>query len=178
VRNPLKSLKQRPSTDLARRVYEEYGPELERFLGRRASSPEDARDLAQSVYLRLLQLPRDEVIRNPQGFMYRIARNVAHELRLRDRKNPVVYDSKLLDDASARTPDDSQGDLAHRMHFARETQRLLQSLPKNYQACLLLRKRHGLTPDEIAHELGLTKKTVQRYLIRAMAHFKSHFREP
>ncbi len=176
--NSLNTLEQRSPADLARRVYEEYGPELERFLGRRAASAEDARDLAQSVYLRLLQLPRDEVIQNPQGFMYRIARNIAHELRLRDRKNPVVYNSELLDDASARTPDESQGDLAHRMHFARETQRLLQGLPKNYQACLLLRKRYGLTPDEIARELGLTKKTVQRYLIRAMAHFKSQFREP
>src|SRR5689334_1666096 len=107
MRNPLKSLTRRQPTELVRRVYEEYGAELERFLGRRASNPEDARDLAQNVYLRLLQLPRDEVIQNPQGFIYRIARNVAHEFRLRDSKNPVVYNSDVLDDACGCTPDDS-----------------------------------------------------------------------
>jgi DNA-directed RNA polymerase specialized sigma24 family protein len=41
---------------------------------------------------------------------------------------------------------------------------------------LLLRKRDGLSPDEIALRMGLTKATVYTYLIRAVAQFKAHFR--
>lgn len=163
--------------DLTRRVYEEYGAELERFLGRRAQCAEDARDLAQNVYLRLLQLPRDEVVRNPQGFMYRIARNIAHEFRLRDRNNPVVCDSELVEEIDARTAVDNSVDPAYRLGLEREIEQLLDTLPKNYKACLLMRKRLGMSPDEIARELGLTRKTVQRYLIRAMAHFRKEFKE-
>ena len=177
MRNPLKSLGRHRPKSLAERVYEEYGPELERFLGRRASCAEDARDLAQNVYLRLMQLPREEVVRNPQAFMYRIARNIAHEFRLRDRRSPVVFDSQRVDEVDARDAETESVDPAYRLDLERKTQRLLDELPDNYQACLLLRKRHGLTPEEIARELGLTKKTVQRYLIRAMAHFRRGFEE-
>jgi RNA polymerase sigma factor (sigma-70 family) len=177
VRNPLKSSTRKPPKGLALRVYEEYGVELERFLGRRAPSAEDARDLAQNVYLRLLQIPRDQVVRNPQGFMYRIARNIAHEFRLRDRNNPVVCDSDLVEEFDARTAEEDTIDPAHRLNLEREIQQLLDTLPKNYKACLLMRKRLGMSPDEIAKELGLTRKTVQRYLIRAMAHFRKEYRE-
>ena len=176
--NPLKSLRPPATGALARRVYEEYGTELERFLGRRAPCADDARDLAQNVYLRLMQLPRDQVIRNPQGFMYRIARNIAHEFRLRHRGNPVVFDSALVDDVDRRSFDEDTMDAAYQLDLEREIGRLLDSMPKHYKTCLLMRKMHGMTPGEIAKALGLTQKTVQRYLIRAIAYFKSEFTEP
>jgi len=54
----------------------------------------------------------------------------------------------------------------------------LHRIAKHYKTCLLMRKMHGMTPGEIAKALGLTQKTVQRYLIRAIAYFKSEFTEP
>src|SRR5688500_12076307 len=72
------------------RVFEEYGPKLDRFLRGRVGSTHDARDLAQETYLRFTQVARQEEIRNPQALLYRLAANLVYEFRVRERYSRVV----------------------------------------------------------------------------------------
>jgi DNA-directed RNA polymerase specialized sigma24 family protein len=53
-----------------RAAYEVYGKALHRYLMRRLSNAEAARDLAQEVYLRLLRVPDAAAIRTLQAYVF------------------------------------------------------------------------------------------------------------
>ena len=164
------------ASEATRLAFEQYRPVLHRFLVRRLHSTADAQDLAQDVYLRFLQIAQREAVREPQAFLYRLASNMVFELRVRQRNSPVSFDSELVA-AQPEPPSESPSDDAFGLvSSAEQLDRVLNQLPKTYQTVLLLRKRDGLTPDEIAAKLGLTKATVYTYLIRAIAQFKAGFK--
>ena len=76
--------------------------ELVRFLSLRLPNQDDARDLAQEAYLRMLRLNDDHYIRHPEAYLFRIASNLVHEYWLAAR-------SESMD--SAREPDDFPSNL-------------------------------------------------------------------
>ena len=53
--------------------------DLERFLHSRVSNAEDARDLAQEAFMRILRLERAEYIRRPEQYLLRVATDLAFE---------------------------------------------------------------------------------------------------
>ncbi len=134
---------------------------------RRLRSAQQAQDLAQEAYLRLLRVERAELIRQPRAYLYRIAVNLVTEFRLRSQRDPVMYDSETLTEVAERTAEaSSEGE---RSGDAREVERLLEQLPPLYRAILVLRKRDGLSYAEIAQQLGISVHTVKKYLARAVA---------
>ncbi len=71
------------SNPLAFEWFEQFQPLIRKALRSRTSRPSDVDDLAQEVYLRLLRVPEPELVTNPQGYLYRVALNVAEEWRQR-----------------------------------------------------------------------------------------------
>jgi RNA polymerase sigma factor (sigma-70 family) len=172
VTQPRSSKRLSPSSDVTQRAFEEFGGELQRFLTRRMRCAHTARDLAQDVYLRFMLVSRREGIRNARAFLYQLASNLVHEFRVRQQHTQVVYDSDLLEAADHRRAVETDTDPGDRLSSAEELERLLSPLPKAYRAVLIMRKRDGLSPDEIAQRLGFSKKTVYEYLTRALARVK------
>lgn len=155
--------------DLTGSAFEAYGGELHRFLTRRTRCTQTARDLAQDAYLRFMLVSRREHIRNAQAFLYQLASNLVYELKVRERHSRVVFDSDLLEAADQRSAVETEADPLDLLESTQELERILKPLPKAYRAVLLLRKRDGLSPAEIAERLGFTRKTVYDYLTRALA---------
>jgi RNA polymerase sigma factor (sigma-70 family) len=148
---------------------EQYHTELHRFLLRRLRSAQNAQDLAQEAYLRLLRVEHAELVRKPRAYLYRIAVNLVSEFRLRERREPITFDSQALDEVAetaSDTPPDEQGD---RLADAQQIDTILGQLPPLYRAILVLRKRDGLSYEEIAQQLEISVHTVKKYLARAVA---------
>jgi RNA polymerase sigma factor (sigma-70 family) len=162
------------ASEATRLAFEQYRQELHRFLVRRLRDPTDAQDVGQDVYLRFLQVSQRETVREPQAFLYRLASNLVYELRVR-RRGPVTFDSQIADIMQEQRDERESEDALTGLSTAQQIDRALLQLPKSYQTVLLLRKRDGLTPDEIAERVGLSKATVYTYLIRAIALFKARF---
>src|SRR5688572_15644429 len=78
---------------LVQRIAADFGVDLLRFLSRRVRNRSDARDVAQEAYVRLLRLDRQELIRDPQPYVYRLAANLVHEFELKRRCD----DARLMD---------------------------------------------------------------------------------
>lgn len=163
------------ASETTRLAFEQYRAELHRFLMHRLRNSQEAQDVSQDVYLRFLQIAQREVVREPQAFLYRLASNFVYELRVRQRRGLVAFDSEFADVMQQEHDERQRHDDIGRICASQEIERVLQQLPKSYQTVLLLRKRDGLTPDEIAERVGLSKATVYTYLIRAVALFKARF---
>lgn len=140
---------------------------IHRHLLNLTGSREEARELAQDVFLKAWQaLPTTGHLEHVQAWFHRIASNLAFDL-LRRRK--VVTFEAISDDYDAVSPD--QGPEKHlqtrqaisRLHAA------LEALPVDLKEVILLREVEGLQYDEISTALGINIGTVKSRLARARA---------
>lgn len=147
----------------------EHDAELQRFLMRRLRSAQNAQDLAQEAYLRLLRVERSELVRKPRAYLYRIAANLVYEFQLREQRELVTFDSDALELAAERPRHGGEEDESERLSLAQQLEAVLAQLPPLYRAVFVLRKRDGLSYTEIAERLEISVHTVKKYLARAVA---------
>ena len=129
-------------------------------------SPEDAKDVLQTIFLRLLQraVPPD-AHKNPKGYFYRAAVNASLDM-LRSRRRELLVDDFTLIEAARRTASPTerstfQDKIDERL---RET---LTTLPPRTVEILMLRYVHDYPEAEIAELLGKSRGTVAVTLFRA-----------
>jgi RNA polymerase sigma factor (sigma-70 family) len=146
-----------------------HGSSLAAFIRRRVRRPADASDLTQEVYLRFLRADREELIRNPEAYLYTVAVNLLREQSVLDRRWSQSVDASDLPADPAlvnfRTPDEEIDDEARMARIAA----LVESLPAKQQAVLVLQYRDGLTYQQIAERLGVTTHAVKKYVMQGLA---------
>jgi RNA polymerase sigma-70 factor (ECF subfamily) len=128
---------------------------------------EDAEDVVQTVFLRLLQRerPRD-FFRNPKGYLYRAAVNQSLTIVETRRRRARTEDSEdLAASISARTSSPAE-DIHRRLYEA-----IAQLKPKA-AAILILRYLHNYSDAEIAKMLGTSRGVIAVTLYRTRAHLK------
>ncbi len=156
---------------------EEYGPQLYRFLVYRLGNREDARDLAQEAYLRLLRIDPEKVIEKPKSYLFRIASNLANEFTLQQKRTPPITDLDSLV-AIGDPGDQHQFEKSlEQQAMIRQLEKILENFPPAYRAILLMKKRDGLSRSEIAKKLGISVHTVKKYLTRATARCREELLE-
>lgn len=141
--------------------------ELVRHVTRRLGGPADADDVVQDTFLRVQKIPQDTDIQNPRSYLFRMADNVATD-HLRSRvargRHLVVTDAEYVeaDDASAERVVD------YRQRMA-VLERAIANLPSRQRQVFLMHKFDGLSHQEIAAELGITRSAVEKLVMKALA---------
>lgn len=151
-------------------LFLDHGDALQSFFRRRVRSKVEATDLSQEVYLRMLRLRDSQVIRNPEGYMYAVARNLLRERRVLEQRQSASAPVSALD-ADIEFADFPAFDIE--LDVESRTKRLLEvlrQLPPNCRAAILLQYRDGLSYQEIAQRLRVSTHTVKKYLAQALAH--------
>ncbi len=150
---------------LAAEWFEQFQPIIRQALKTRTSRTSDVDDLAQEVYLRLLRVPKPELVTNPQGYLYRVALNVAEEWRQRAAQSREHSSDPLSGLASGEDLElearDEQRDGVVQQSLAR--------LPQASRTALILHVRDGLTYDEVAAHMRVTRRAVKRYVAKGYA---------
>ncbi|MCY4256262.1 MAG: sigma-70 family RNA polymerase sigma factor [Gammaproteobacteria bacterium] len=133
------------------------------FLNARLANEQDARELAQEAYLRLLRATRARLIEDPAAYLFRIARNLLYEWYV-----SLPPDSEPLSGSapSADLAVEEQAALAQ--HMDRLEDALRQLSPK-CRAVVLMHRRDGMTYKEIGAALGISASMVKKYLARGLA---------
>jgi RNA polymerase sigma-70 factor (ECF subfamily) len=145
------------------------------WLRNRASVPPgDIDDLAQEVFLRLLRYSDDVAVDNPQGYLFRIAANVANEWRERSRVRKP-HDDSWLDELQIEAGDEPENAFA-RTRANEYVQAAVDRLPARQREVLLLHVNEGLTYKQIAQQRGLTYRIVLRDLTRAYSALRMQLR--
>jgi RNA polymerase sigma-70 factor (ECF subfamily) len=142
---------------LYRRSYGRILTTLVSTLGDRAA----AEDCAQETFVRAYRAwDRWRPDAAPETWLHRIAINVAHSYRQRQKLREVgELVRRLGPPREGRNPEDLAAD--------NDVIRLVSSLPVKHSAVLVLRHYHGYSNREIAQIMGIPERTVASRLARA-----------
>jgi RNA polymerase sigma factor (sigma-70 family) len=156
------------ATSLWRVAADNYGDRLHRFLLRRLGRQE-VEDVAQEVYVKLMHVPHNEFIRNPEAYIFSVARQVVGEFGRRAQRHRarICTDSEQVDRLTENPQDISPDELAQAVSSTQFLQAFLEKLPPEQAAALLLYERDGYSYAEIARMLETSERAVQRYLLKA-----------
>lgn len=157
-------------TDIATK----HGRRLRRYLAARLRNAADVPDLVQEVFLRLLRVDRHESIRNPEAYVMTVAGHVLHQHTLSLGRAPVPISAVdvLVDLQTAIETDPvAQIDAQRRLQ---EIDRALEGMAPNVHATFVLHRRDGMTLEEIAGRLGVSRPMVKKYLAKAVLQCRDH----
>ena len=151
--------------DTVARLFDEHNESLIRFLRLRLRSDEEAKEVAQEAYVRLLQLDRPEAVSYFRAFLFKTAANIAID-RLRrttlDRKHATLTSFDEVSPSAEQTQSQQE--------MLRLVGECLEELPPKCRKAFLLSRIYGLSTAEIAAQMRLTPRMIRTYLVRATVH--------
>ncbi len=149
------------------RLFRENNRALIGFLVARLRSVQDAKEVAQETYVRLLQMGRPQTGNLVRAYLFRVAGNLAID-RLRRRATR----DRIADELPAELP--GGPGLPERQLLADEEllllSRCLQELPEKVRSAFLMCRLDGLSQNEIAERLCVTDRMVRKYITQALLH--------
>lgn len=156
--------------------------ELVRFVARRAG-PQAARDLVHDAWIRLAERQRSEAEGcsdpcatadappPPHAYLYTMAENIAIDHLRRGQRTAERFDSSHHSDQEGAVPFTASPDVADAHSYGQalaEVERALQQLPPRCRDIFLADRLDGAAHAELAQRHGVSVKTVEREVMRAM----------
>ena len=140
---------------------------LRRYLARLTGSHTEAEDLAHDAYAKLYPAMSERDVAHPKALLFTTARNLAINQLKRWSRSPVRNVAEAQREAA---PSPAPG--VERIVMARQEcallEQALEQVPARCRQALLLRTAEGLSHDEIAARLGLSRSSVEKHLARAV----------
>jgi RNA polymerase sigma-70 factor (ECF subfamily) len=141
----------------AEQVYRSHGNWLYRFFRRRVG-PQEAQDLTQETFVRIVGANIE--IRDPRAFLKHVALNT-----VRDRSRRAAVRPVLVSDEATLLHTATPADLEHQLLL----EQIVLTLPPRLREVFFLSRFVGLTYVEIAHRCGISVKTVEARMTKALA---------
>lgn len=155
----------RARAELIDQLFREHNEALIRFLFARLRSQQDAREVAQEAYVRLLSLDEPGAVSYLRAFLFKTAANLAIDRLRREELDGKAKASPLFSEfTDIRTPE--------RRVAASQTiqrlERLISAMPSGQRRAFVLHRFDGMDFASIAGKLGISKRTVRAYIARAL----------
>lgn len=165
------------ANQLATTAFRDHATELQKYLARRVDHAQDADDLAQEVFARLLRIRNAELVRKPLAYLLGIAAHVVREFRQRKQNEHVLFDSELTDNVCEQPQQLSHRGHAEQLELQNRLDEALAQLPPTHRLVLLLVKRDGMSYPEAARAAGLSVHTIEKYVVEARARLRGVLRD-
>jgi RNA polymerase sigma factor (sigma-70 family) len=159
-----------PKPSLVERLFAEHRAALQSFFKRRIRSQDDAPDLAQEVYIRMLRIKDQQAVRNPVLYLYTVANNLVKEHAVLEhrRASCIAIDGAPAEELLETLPAfDASLDATQRV--ARLGVVLKQLRPK-CRAAVVLRFTHELSYREVGIHLGVSPQMAKKYVAQTLGH--------
>ncbi len=147
---------------------------LRAWLRERFATLADIDDLVQETYLRLFRARSAGKITHPKTYLFTTARNAALDRIRRDKV--VSFEGLPEGDASAAVTSLSAAADPARDDELSLIAEAIRSLPVRCREVLVLRKQQGLSHDEIARRLGISRHTVNAQITLGMVRVRAFLR--
>lgn len=150
---------------LVERLFREHNEALIRFLLMRLRSPQEAREVAQEAYVRLLSLDEPGAVSYLRAFLFKTAANLAVDRLRRDSVLARAIEEPLFQEfADLCTPERQ----ASATQSIERLERLIAAMPPKCRQAFVLNRVHGMSFVSIAHEMKLSERMVRTYVVRAL----------
>jgi RNA polymerase sigma factor (sigma-70 family) len=155
-------------------TYSELCPSLVRFLRAKTGSLEEAKDIAQETFGKLLELERLDEVKSLTGFVWKTAQNIVID-RQRQRANRSRLDPVALFEPVQQTRSPEFWlDAKQRVDIL---ERAIDLLPAMCRSVFVLRVLKERSSPEVAQELGISERLVRQYVARGIEHCAEHLDE-
>lgn len=147
-----------------------YYPKIKQFLSGFLDSIEEGEDLAQDVFVKVWQKRRSfAYVENLNAYLYRIAKNILYDHIEKSRKNHrTISDNELADIPSLESVEE--------LIFADELNDLInlkiKQMPHQRRTIFTMSRHKGLSNQEIATHLNISKRTVETHISAALAELR------
>jgi RNA polymerase sigma factor (sigma-70 family) len=163
--------REEPRALVVERLFREHNEALIRFLRGRVGSHNEALEVAQEAYVRLLSLDQPGAVSYLRAFLFKTAANIAIDRRRRHQTFDKVTGGQLFTElAETRTP---ERQLSGEQTISR-LGALIEAMPPKCRQSFILNQIHGLDAASIAAQLGITDSMVRKYVVRALLHCRAH----
>lgn len=163
LREPLSPVE----AEFGRELFERYQLSLYRYLTRLLHSRDEAKEILQETYLRILRQPNFEHVRtNARAYLFQTATNLARDLFRRKALRGIEADRELFSASGLDTPRwDSWPELALEGEQVKQLiVRTLHKLDPKVRSALLLYRFRDQKHQQISAMLGVSERTVERYI--------------
>ena len=163
-------------------LFQKYRPEIARYAGRTLGDDGRAEDVVQEIFISALR--GIGTLDRPAGFkpwLYRIAHNACIDhIRRHGKGREVPFDAYGLPPAEEirlfRQLPSSHAALAQKENFS-NLRKALTDLPEAQAEILVLRELEGLSYDEIAVRMSISRSAVESMLFRARRALRTEYGE-
>ena len=158
-------------------LYEQYQQPIYRYLVSMVTSPMQAEDLTQEVFVRVLRaraLPQLSSEFNVSAWLYRIARNLAIDVLRRRRL--IAWSSLEADvvekEGAAQLDPQTRYD-----GYSEEVLLAFERMPPVSRHVLVLYELEGASYEQIARQTHRAPGSVKMSLVRARKKFRQHYQD-
>lgn len=145
-------------------MFVHYYPKVKVFLGQFIGNQDDAKDVAQNIFVKIwLQRRLLPELRSFSAFLYTMTRNAAIDY---GRIHKIQIPLDAVETASERDYETESG------FFAKELQvqisHAVAEMPEKRRKVFIMSRLEGRTGKEIAETLGISRKTVENHINLAL----------
>jgi RNA polymerase sigma factor (sigma-70 family) len=153
------------------RLFREHNEALIRFLRGRVGSHNEALEVAQEAYVRLLSLDQPGAVSYLRAFLFKTAANIAIDRRRRHQNFDKFAGRQLFSElAENRTPERQLSGEQTLRHLGA----LIEGMPPKCRESFVMNQIHGLDAATIASRLGISDSMVRKYVVRALLLCRAH----
>lgn len=147
-------------------LFLKYQPRLVHFLTGLTHDPEISRDMAQDLFLSLWkERAKLSTIRSFSSYLFQMARFTVY-----DYFDRLLVSQKYAKDYILKSPDSTSEE---ELIFVREIQEIINKtisqMPPQRALVYRMSREEGVLNEEIARQLGISKRTVENHLTAALA---------
>lgn len=151
-------------------IFRNHKTALVRFLTVRTGSVEDAKEIVQEAFAKMLALDRPGTIGLLAGYLWRTAVNLAID-RKRQQAHHEGFKRAVVSSADNREPSaESTADARERLAIV---ERAIGNLPARCLEAFVLHVMRGLTFDEVGREMGISARMAKKHVARALEYLQT-----
>ena len=143
-------------------LYRRYSAKILGYISTKIACKEDAENLMQDVWVKLLETSSQIVAETALPYIYKVAANLVNDYlrKLYERMACIEHLSEAMETSMNYTPEV----MMQTLQIEQLEWKRVETLPKQRQSVYIMSRFADMTVMEIANELSLSLRTVENHL--------------